>query len=151
MIPKPWSNPCMFRVNKQLMIDKMQRQQGFTLIEVMIALAILSILVSLAVPNYREYTQRVRRDDATHLLMLNAHRLQRCFTLEGVYNGSCVTRPLSKDGYYSLTVNSTSNTFSLSALPVAGTSQAKDAGCESFVYDHTGLQTATGTDADRCW
>ncbi|MFK7992626.1 MAG: type IV pilin protein [Granulosicoccus sp.] len=127
------------------------RIRGFTLVELLIALLIVSVLISLAVPNYQGYVQRLHRDDARHLLMLNAHRLQRCFTLEGVYNGSCVVRPLSEEGYYALTSVITSNTFELTATAVAGTSQASDDACQTFTYTHTGQKTASGSESDRCW
>lgn len=125
--------------------------QGFTLIEILVVILIFSILSSMAVPSYQQFVQGVRRDDAQHLLLLNAQRLQRCFTLEGVYNGSCVTRPTSKNGYYSLSANLTRNTFELSAIPVVGSSQESDEACDSFTYDHTGWRSASGTAADDCW
>lgn len=128
-----------------------QNHSGFTIIELAVALAIVSILATLAIPSYQDYWNRVRRDDATHLLMLNAQRLQRCFTLEGVYNGSCITRPLSDEGYYALSIEATTNTFEITARAVAGTTQAKDTGCLSFVYDHTGRRSATGSESDLCW
>ena len=124
---------------------------GFTLIEILVVILIFSVLTSIAVPNYQQFVQRARRDDAQHLLLLNAQRLQRCFTLEGVYNGSCVTRPLSKNGYYSLSATLTRDTFELSAIPVDGRSQDSDEACSSFTYDHTGWRTATGTATDECW
>lgn len=126
---------------------------GFTLVELLIAIAIVSILLSIAVVSYNSFIMQSRRIDASHLLMLNAHRLQRCFTLEGAYNGSCITRNESKDGHYTLSSDSqfTANTFNLIAEPAVGSSQQKDSGCRTFSYDHTGRRTATGNNADSCW
>lgn len=129
----------------------MRFHHGFTLLELMLAVAIVSILTTVAITSYQGYTQVVRRDDARHLVLLNAHRLQRCYTLEGVYNGSCATRTLSEEGYYTSTITTTPRTFIMTALPVAGTSQENDAGCRSFVYDQTGHRAATGTDSESCW
>ena len=130
---------------------KTYNNQGFTLIEILVVILIFSILSSMAIPNYQQFVQRARRDDAQHLLLLNAQRLQRCFTLEGVYNGSCVTRSTSKNGYYSLNATLTRDTFELSATAVTGKSQDSDKACSSFTYDHTGWRSATGTAADDCW
>ncbi len=129
----------------------MRRHHGYTLLELLLAVSIVSILATISIASYQGYMQVVRRDDARHLLLLNAHRLQRCFTLEGVYNGTCATRTLSEEGYYTLNITATSKTFLLTALPVAGNSQENDAGCRSFVYDQTGHRAATGTDAEGCW
>ncbi len=130
---------------------KTLNSQGFTLVEILIVLVLFSVLMSLAVPNYQQFVQRARRDDAQHLLLMNAQRLQRCFTLEGIYNGSCVTRSASSNGYYSLSAVSTANTFSLSAVPVAGRGQDSDSECTSLTYDHVGWRSATGTDPEKCW
>lgn len=126
---------------------------GFTLVELVIAVAIASILMTMAVASYSNFIVQSRRVDANHLLMLNAHRLQRCFTLEGVYNGRCVTRQDSEDGHYTLSPDTefTTNTFNLVAEPAVGSSQDADVGCRTFSYDHTGRRTATGNDTDSCW
>jgi type IV pilus assembly protein PilE len=141
----------MFKISRRAVNNK--HRSGFTLIELLIATAIFSILIGMALPSYTNFIKQSRRDDARHLLMLNAQRLQRCFTLEGVYNGSCVTRQDSKGGYYTLSATSqfTANTFNLIAEPVVGSSQENDSGCKTFLYDHTGRRTATGIDAKKCW
>lgn len=129
---------------------------GFTLIELIIVIAIVSILVTIAVPSYTEFVKQSRRDDGRHLLMLNAQRLQRCFTLEGVYNGSCITRTDSEENYYTLSASSqiTAASFNLIVQPVAGSSQATDNDCATFRYDNTGSRGAldsTGAETDQCW
>lgn len=133
------------------MVKRCSNQVGLSLIELMVALAVFALLMTLAVPSYQKYVKQSRRDDAKHLLLMNAQRLQRCFTLEGVYNGACVTRPDSKGGYYRLTENITTNTFTLTATPVANSSQEGDGDCQSFTLDQTGWKTATGDDSDNCW
>jgi len=132
---------------------KNTHNSGFTLVEIVVAVAIFSILLTMAITSYASFNVQSRRVDASHLLLLNAHRLQRCFTLEGVYNGSCVTRNESESGYYTLSASSqfTTSTFNLIAVPSAGSSQENDSGCTSFSYDHTGRKSATGSDADSCW
>lgn len=146
---RPSSNHFMSETSRYRV--KTRNENGFTLIELLIAIAILALLVTLALPGYTQYVKQSRRSDAQHLLLLNASRLQRCFTLEGVYNGSCVTRNSSENGFYTLTSTVTTNSFDLAALPVSGKSQETDVQCGSLTYDHTGVKSATGTEPSRCW
>jgi type IV pilus assembly protein PilE len=127
------------------------RNKGFTLIELMIAIAILALLISVALPGYQDFAREARRSDARHLLYMNASRLQRCFTLEGIYNGSCVTRPVSDEGHYLLNSTIGATSFTLTAVPAADSAQTEDLECTSFVVTNTGFRTATGTTADDCW
>ena len=128
-------------------------QTGITLIELLLVVSIIGILASIAMPGFQSFFMQSRREDAHHLIMLNAQRLQRCFTLEGVYNGSCGTRSKSEQGYYELSVDShiTENTFTLVVSPVEGTSQENDSNCRAFMYEHTGKRSAIGADPASCW
>ena len=125
--------------------------KGMSLIELIVAVAILGLLASIALPSYTAFLTRVNRQDAVHLLGLNAQRLQRCFTLEGTYDGSCWLREASEDGHYELESTLGASTYSLRAVPVAGGRQAGDAECGTLTYDHTGLRGATGGSGAACW
>jgi|GEM_PF-1182842 len=124
---------------------------GFTLVELIVTVATLGILASLAMPSYLAFTMQVRRGDGRALLEVNAQRLQRCFTLEGVYDAGCVLRENSAQGHYSLTEIRTATTFALTATPVADGPQALDTACASLTYSHTGLTGASGVNPDICW
>lgn len=60
-------------------------QGGFTLIELMIAVAVIAILASIAVPSYRGYVERATRTDAHAGLMEAAGQLERCYTVNNSY------------------------------------------------------------------
>ena len=128
-------------------------QIGTTLMELLLVVSIIGILASIAIPGFQSFIMQSRRDDAHHLIMLNAQRLQRCFTLEGLYTGSCGTRSESERGYYKLSDDSqiTENTFTLIVSPVDGTSQKNDSNCQAFMYEHTGKRSAIGADPTSCW
>ena len=84
------------------------RQRGFTLVEVMIACAIVAILAALAYPSYINAMQKSRRSDAKSALVGAAGQMERYFTERSTYAtatlGSGGVYPsTSLNGYYTLT------------------------------------------------
>lgn len=125
--------------------------QGFSLVEIMIAMVILGILMSTAATAYGRYIVKAHRQDAISLLSGTVLRLERCFTLEGSYDGTCTLKSLSDEGHYSLVASRQAQSYTLSAVPVAGGRQANDSECATFVIDSTGDKTASGSLGRACW
>lgn len=136
------------------------RSAGFTLIELMIVVAIVGVLAAVAYPNYREYVMKGNRSDAKASLTRSAQELTRCFTSFNRYDhDDCAEAALydaayvSTEGYYALTAVINPTTFVLTAT-AAGT-QLADTNCTTFTLSNTGARTAaTSTSADstaRCW
>lgn len=131
---------------------------GFTLIEVMITVAILGIITAIALPQYEQYVRQAKRADGTGSLLTLAHNLERCGSTFGRYNHpSCdVLAPAggvdSNEGFYRVTINiRTASTYRYRA--VAQGQQLSDNGfCDNFMIDQTGTKFATGTETlARCW
>lgn len=128
---------------------RQDKTTGFTLIELMITIAILAIIIAIAVPVYFNQMEKARRADAVSSLLETAQRLERCFTRNSSYtHADCPsgTNP-SEDGFYEITVAATGTTYDLTAAP-QGAQSGDD--CGSFELDHLGNKSRTGT-ADRCW
>ena len=127
---------------------------GFSLVELVVTMAILSILAIIAYPNYVSQITSTRRADAMGVLLQDAAYLERLYTLNGCYNagadGICGTSddanptlpytqsPASGNTiFYNITLTaSTSSTYTLTANP-SGTPQAKDG---SLTLTNTGAQ-----------
>ncbi len=62
---------------------------GFTLIELMITVAVVAILAAIALPSYQEHVMRSRRADAKGVLLEAAQLMERNFTERGAYNKNC--------------------------------------------------------------
>ena len=65
---------------------KTKRNTGFTLIEMMIVVAVIGILASIAYPNYRDYIARAKRSEVRTMLLENAQFLERNFTTANRYD-----------------------------------------------------------------
>ena len=135
------------------------RSQGFSLIELMIAVVIVGILAAVAIPMYSDYVTRSRRADGQATLMQIAQELERCYTQFSKYNdNSCsevnsgVVSETSDQGFYGISAsggNLTESTFTLTATPQ--NEQADDTDCTALTLTHLGEQSATGDDPDSCW
>lgn len=134
-------------------------KNGFTLIEVLIAVAIISIIAAIAVPSYTGFMIDTRRTDAIGFLSEVAGEQQRYFTENNQYAatmkelgyGDAATFN-TPEGHYVVSVSNPGSTarFILTATPVTGGKQAGDAECLAFTISDTGARQSTGSDTD-CW
>lgn len=136
------------------------RARGFTLVELMIVVVIISILAAIAVPSYLRYAYRARRAEGQEMLLRIANAQERFYATNNRYGtlaevGFSVTT--SPKGYYSVDIPASASTssqaFTVEAVPQA--SQAKDA-CGTLTIDNTGKKQPLLTDASHnsngnCW
>jgi type IV pilus assembly protein PilE len=67
-------------------MKKFQGSRGFTLIEVMIVVAIIGVLAAIAIPSYNAYIQRSHRSEAKNFLQAASQRLEQNYSLSGRYD-----------------------------------------------------------------
>jgi|JI10StandDraft_1071094.scaffolds.fasta_scaffold695869_1 type IV pilus assembly protein PilE len=129
---------------------------GFTLIEMMITVAILGILVAVGYPSYMGQLAKGRRADARAALVDLAQRMERYYTERSTYatatlGGTGIYPSTSPQGYYTMSItNKTATTFTVQATPTG--SQASDA-CGNLTYDQAGVKGNNGgtMTATQCW
>ena len=117
------------------MAHKLGRSRGFTLIELMIALAVVGILASLALPSYRDHVIRARQGEARAALLDDAHYLERWYTEKGTFKQSSSawpSLPVTGTEFYDIAFSaSAKNTdegeYQLQASPKSGNSWIGDA------------------------
>ena len=133
----------------------MRHSKGFTLIELMIVVAIIGILSAVAVNLYSDNVIRSNRTEARSALQQAAGTLEKCRSLDGTYdNANCNYADFtSESGYYDIIANGTitNSTFTLTATPVAGSRQVADTDCTTLTLTNTGVKGATGNNPPECW
>lgn len=126
--------------------------RGFTLIELMIAVAIVAILVSLALPAYRDYVLRGQLSDARNQLSSWAARMEQFYQDNrnyGTSGGACgVTVPNTSN--FTLTCTNTGQAFVLTATGTGGTAGF------SYTINQTSARSSTvsaawGGTTQACW
>ena len=128
---------------------------GFTLIELMIVIAILSIIVAVGYPSYQEHVKKSRRAEGMGQLLELADRMERAYSDRGTYptDISEVYVATTAGGLYSLSIVSANNiSFIVSATPTSVKNQNEDK-CNTFILSSLGEKSVSGGSlaTDRCW
>ena len=150
----------------------MTKQRGMTLIELMIVVAVISIVAAVAVPAYTDQVNRGRRAEGKSALLRAAQQMERYYTVNNCYPsaatacGSAATNAQAltaagvlafsgdnaADSWYTITVTFTPQAFTLTATPGTATRTFAEPKCGNLSLTNTGAKGETGTDTlTNCW
>jgi type IV pilus assembly protein PilE len=131
------------------------RVGGFTLIELMIVVAVIAILVAIAYPAYDNYVRKTYRADAQADLMEAASYMERYYTENNTYVGAALPysqTPHGGNARYNITLVTAAgppSTFTITSTAQALGGQSSDA-CGNMTINNAGSKTHTGSLAN-CW
>lgn len=145
---------------------------GFTLVELMVVVLVITILTVIAVPSYTSQVRKSHRTEAKSILLDLAAREERYLATNGAYSTTASDLGLAAwgsmgSGYYSIaaptvtaavvgtaTAAATPATFIFTATATAVGNQTHDTQCYTFTINQTGAQTSatsSNTATTGCW
>jgi type IV pilus assembly protein PilE len=124
---------------------------GFTLLELMITVAVLSLLVVIALPSYEAYVLRANRSEAIDALMRAAVCQEQIFSRSGRYTaqiGDCRDELSTLSGAYVISFDSVDDQGYVARATPQG--KQTDDSCGALTLNQAGLRGAGG-DVGKCW
>ncbi|KJJ99584.1 MULTISPECIES: type IV pilin protein [Pseudomonas] len=133
----------------------MHQQKGLSLIELLIVIAVVGILASIAYPSYSDQVRKAARTEVVGVLFTSAQQLQRHYSRAGQYSDSeaVVTPLVSGTDHYSLHAVRDKESFTLLARRLPGGLMTADR-CGDYVLDQAGVRgnRQSAEDASKgCW
>lgn len=136
------------------------RERGFSLIELMMVIAVIGVLAAIAYPSYQDSLVKTRRASAQACLSELAQFMERFYTTNMRYNqdtgGTAVALPnlqcrADLNDFYTFSLPAIAQTtYTLQATPKG--MQANDTLCKNLTLSYTGAKGETGTGSTQdCW
>ncbi len=124
-----------------------RKTKGFTLIELMIVIAIIGILAAVGYPSYQDSVRKANRADAISALLAEAGRMEEFYMNNDTYTAAAVANAVSPEGLYNMSVTVPAGGFSytLTATPISSDPQ-----CTTLTLDSLGQKGSTPV-GSTCW
>ena len=143
---------------KMIKGKQMKTIRGFSLIELMIVVAIVGILAAVAVPSYQSFIQEGRRAEGVALALDIASRQERYYTQQAGYTSNLVAQlgmvaVTSENGFYTAAVVDANGNAGndLTTYVITVTPAVTDAECGALTYTNIGVRGSANGDAAECW
>lgn len=145
-----------------------RRNRGFSLIELLVTVAVVAVIAAVAIPSYRQYVMRASRADAKAALLRLAGNQERFYLANNTYASDDLMDDAppaglgisgTERGLYDLEITPHGDGlqvgYTATATAVAGEDQADDEDCAVFSVDQQGVRTAENAGGDdnteACW
>ena len=134
------------------MAPKKINTTGFSLLELVIVLAVIGVLLTLAIPSYQQYTQRAHRAEAIRMMLAIADCQERVRESTGFYDTSSCGEGFNSDSH-ELRIEPPDTTASLEFTIIAQLRQGSDDTCGNLSLDQTGSRGISSNLAtvSKCW
>ena len=125
---------------------------GFSLLELVIVLAVIGVLLTLAIPSYQRYTQRAHRAEAIRMMLAIADCQERIRASTGFYDTSSCGEGFNSNSH-ELRIEPPDSTASMEFTIIAQLRQGSNDACGNLSLDQTGSRGISSNQAtvSKCW
>lgn len=127
----------------------MSKQQGFTLVELMVVVVIIGILATVAVPSFSNYSIRGKLAEATSALSDGRVKMEQFYQDNRTYVGG--TCPAATSNFTYACSNLTANTYTITATGKSSLSVFSYTIDQTNTKQTTALKAGWGTVPANCW